>query len=455
MAQENAIQLSMNELDNIQKETTALSNSAARSFSDAYKYALVAQRVMNALTVEVLTVALLPLRNKDFGWREDTPGKYQLDQLRDVFTSAILYGALPTNNEILIISGRFYPQKNFFTRKLAEYPGLTELVLKPSKVNLNPQGALVEYTATWNYKGQVMSMERTGASAIPVRLNQGQGADAALGKAERKMKAAIYNQLSGSTFAEGEAEDMVDVGSGKFVGGGVVVEDVTEAQPKLEAPAPTQTEVVKSKLVENVKKTKPPETVTAAPAEKPQPEPVEPSDAPWVTAKDEPIATKTTPVAAAPQTEKPVGWVKNPTTGAMDPVASGGKKIEPKPQAATAAAPAATAAAAPPVSKNTPKFETPLSGDGEVHSSGGFAITAIRAGANKQPPYRVVSETNVEYWTMDKGVATKASELKSKNAPVEIDFVIDAEQYNIIVDVRAADFGSGDDIANDDGQPAE
>jgi hypothetical protein len=97
------------------------------------------------------------LRNKEGGWREDKPGTYNLEQIRNVMVSAIFKGAVPGNDEILIISGRLYCEKPFFTRKLADMPEFTDLVLLPGKVLVSPNGgAIVNYSATWNYKGKAM-----------------------------------------------------------------------------------------------------------------------------------------------------------------------------------------------------------------------------------------------------------------------------------------------------------
>ena len=71
--------------------------------------------------------------------------------------------------------------------------------------------------ASWKLNGTPDVME----AEIPVRINAGMGSDAILGKAERKMRARIYNRITGTEFPEGEVGDVVvekPVGSGSTSG---------------------------------------------------------------------------------------------------------------------------------------------------------------------------------------------------------------------------------------------
>ena len=80
-------------------------------------------------------------------------------------------------------------------------------------------GALVPMRATWIYKGNKDSVECTKNgetdNRIAVRVNAGMGVDAILGKARRKLLARIYSRVTGSHWAESDAdatdEAVVDV----------------------------------------------------------------------------------------------------------------------------------------------------------------------------------------------------------------------------------------------------
>jgi hypothetical protein len=118
---------------------------------------------------------------------------------------AALRGARWVGNEFNIISKRPYLTKEFFARKVAEIPGLTDLILQPGVPQSCQNGALVPFVATWRMDGKPMRLERLTAklddgsvfdNRIPVRVNAAMGVDAILGKAERKILAAIFKRLT-------------------------------------------------------------------------------------------------------------------------------------------------------------------------------------------------------------------------------------------------------------------
>src|SRR6187402_328120 len=204
-----ANELATTALDKAVIEGCKLTRTVKATFSAALDVARVAQSIRQALTTEMVSQLIMPLKDCDFGWRTDEKagGKtYSLEQIRDVWVSAALVGAVPINNEVNVISARMYLCKNYFTRMLRDFPGLTDLILIPGKVTMQVNGALVEYKASWKLDGKPMSLDRTGASAFPIRLNTGMGADGALGKAERKMKSAIYSMLTGSSCTENDTD---------------------------------------------------------------------------------------------------------------------------------------------------------------------------------------------------------------------------------------------------------
>lgn len=157
------------------------------------------------------------LTDKDDPAKNNPPG-YPVGEVKLVAIEAALMGAFWVGNEFNIIANRPYLTKNFFTRKLREFPGLTDLRLSPGVPSLiGDKGALVPYVATWKLNGQEMRIERLLRKIddktdlderIPIRVNSGMGADAILGKAERKIKAQIYNRLTGSDFTDGDIDDV-------------------------------------------------------------------------------------------------------------------------------------------------------------------------------------------------------------------------------------------------------
>ncbi len=182
-------------------------------FKEMFTMAAGMRELRNLITADAME-DVMQLQNTALGFRTDKskdskppqPEGYPVDVVKDCIIEASLRGLRPVGNEFNIISGRVYVTKEGFARLVREYPGLTDLRLQPQVPRMRDGGALVQFKATWNLDGQPQSLERE----YPVRVNAGMGADAIIGKATRKMLAAIYGQLTGSEHAlrEGDVTDL-------------------------------------------------------------------------------------------------------------------------------------------------------------------------------------------------------------------------------------------------------
>jgi hypothetical protein len=195
-------------------------NADSDHFGRAFRMAAAIRALHNAITDEMMK-EIMHLQGTGLGFLtdKDKDGGYDAKIVKLVAIEASLMGAYWVGNEFNIISERPYLTKNFYTRKLREFPGLTDLKLSPGVPNLiGDKGALVPYVATWKYDSRDFRIERLLKriddkteldERIPVRVNSGMGADAILGKAERKIKAQIYNLLTGSNHSDGDADDFL------------------------------------------------------------------------------------------------------------------------------------------------------------------------------------------------------------------------------------------------------
>lgn len=180
----------------------------ASQFEAMFKMAA-GMRELRTLITDDAMKDVMQLQNTSLGFRTDkAQGGYPVDIVKDCVIEASLRGLRPVGNEFNIISGRMYVTKEGFARLVREFPGLSDLKLTPSVPKTRDGGALVEFKATWNLHGLPDSLVRE----FPVRVNTGMGADAIIGKATRKMLAAIYGQLTGSEHAlpEGEVDDALE-----------------------------------------------------------------------------------------------------------------------------------------------------------------------------------------------------------------------------------------------------
>jgi hypothetical protein len=222
-----ALTTAINELDTLAKSCRAIcfgqTDRDVGHFARALATADGIRALRRAMTAQIME-AIMDLQGTSLGFKtdRDDKGGYEVAIVRDCLIEATLRGAAPINNEWNIISSRPYLCLNYFKRILKEYPGLSDLELFPGVPYLvGTSGALVDYRATWRLDGKPMRLDRIKVKLadgqeidqrIPVRVNSGQGADAILGKAERKMRAAILAKITGTDFSEGEVEDSSQLG---------------------------------------------------------------------------------------------------------------------------------------------------------------------------------------------------------------------------------------------------
>lgn len=238
------IQDSALQLDSIANECSALGLAGDAGFLDALKTAQAIKRMRELLTPEIMQ-PIMELMNTPLGFRTDRdPTKrdkngnpikpYSVDQVRECLIESSFRGVPPICNCWNIISERSYITKEGFQYLLKNrVSGFSDLKKEFSIPTMKEGGAIIKCKASWKYNGKSDSIERD----IAVRLNAGMGVDAALGKAERKLLATIYSQVTGTEITDGEVDDeLVNVTPQK--------DDATESplrrKPKAE-PIPAET----------------------------------------------------------------------------------------------------------------------------------------------------------------------------------------------------------------------
>jgi len=209
----------MAELDTVVSPALERVNSPAGRFVKAVQLSVAVQALRALLPISLIERHIMPLQNTPLGFRTDIdPGGYPPQVVRECLIEAVLRGVYPVGNEFNIISGQSYVTKQGLRRLVLEYPGLANLEVTPGVPQMANGGALVPMVATWTLNGEPQRLERTQYkladgtvvdARIPVRVNQGMGADAILGKATRKLYAAMYDRLTGQSLPDGEADEIV------------------------------------------------------------------------------------------------------------------------------------------------------------------------------------------------------------------------------------------------------
>ena len=198
------------ELDQFVAENSATTLLAgdAGPFTISIRMSAAMKQLRSMITKEMMA-PIMEMQGSPLGFRtdKDKEGGYKEDIVKEVLIEATLKGFRMVNNETNIIGTRFYPTREGFERvfrDLGKTGTFTDLRLYPGVPRTQADGAIVDYAATWIFKGMKDDMKLS----IPIRVNAGQGPDAVLGKAKRKMLAAIFGRITGSEFTDGdETED--------------------------------------------------------------------------------------------------------------------------------------------------------------------------------------------------------------------------------------------------------
>lgn len=213
--QPSKLEIATNAIETVVKECSVVALRDAPALMQAVQLARGIKKLKEILPKEVVEGDFMPLQNTSLGFLTDKPEGYGWEVVRDCIVEGLLRGFRPINNELNIISSKFYGAKNGFERNVREYPALRDLQYDLAVPVLTPQGALVGYRARWLLAGEPMEMIGSEPAngqlmdtRIPVKVNSGMGPDAILGKATRKMFARIYNRIMGVTLVDADGEEM-------------------------------------------------------------------------------------------------------------------------------------------------------------------------------------------------------------------------------------------------------
>jgi hypothetical protein len=203
-------------IDEVALEVSAAFMQPGAGFTKAIAVAKGVADLRAALTPEVMK-DMMALMNTSIGFRTDRDPKqintktgkphepYSEEIVKDCLVEACLRGFYPVNNEFNIIAERFYACVNGLERKVRTSEKVANFKEWFGLPQMNGQGgAIVKARAEWTQEGHAQVLERDFA----IRVNSGMGADAVIGKAKRKLYAAVYARLSGVVT---EDDDVTDI----------------------------------------------------------------------------------------------------------------------------------------------------------------------------------------------------------------------------------------------------
>lgn len=158
--------------------------------------------------VQPLMPLVIGLMNNPLGFDTDKKKSgemYPAEVVVDCVVEALLRGLRISGNEFNIIAGKCYTTKYGYDRLVKELPGITDLDTAMSPPFVQGGHTCVKCRASWQLGGKKMALKGPNGEAFmifAIRVNTGQGIDATLGKAERRMYKAIYGLCTGTQFTE-------------------------------------------------------------------------------------------------------------------------------------------------------------------------------------------------------------------------------------------------------------
>jgi cell division septation protein DedD len=194
------------QMDVVYREFAMAMANDDNPFTNTFLTAQAIQTLEEAITPAMMK-CIMRLQNSQLGFKTDNKSGYPEVVVKRCVIAAALRGVTPVGNQFNIISGNAYITKEGFGFLVKKIHGLTDFKISFSIPEMEKSGAVVHFKSVWQMNGLKDSME----GDIPIRINSGMGADAVLGKAERKAKCRIYNRITGSELTDGDAGDDVDM----------------------------------------------------------------------------------------------------------------------------------------------------------------------------------------------------------------------------------------------------
>lgn len=203
-------------------------------------------RAFRQVLTDKVMAEFMDLQGSPLGFEtdRDKQGGYPVEVVREVLIEGFMRGARPVMNEINIIAGGCYLAQAYWRRMVREFDGIDKIDERWQVPEMKQGGALVGCTITYTidgikqeyvrrlYKRKLADGEIEEIDErVPVRVNQGMGVDAILGKAARKVFKAIYERLTNVRIVTRDDDEVVI--EGKLV--------EPEQQKQLEADKPPAT----------------------------------------------------------------------------------------------------------------------------------------------------------------------------------------------------------------------
>lgn len=186
---------------------SVISSNGLTGFERAFQLATATEELKKLLTAEYMK-PIMALQGNKLGFKtdKDNTGGYPVEVVKNCLIEAVLTGVQPFGNQFNIIAGNCYITKEGFGHLLSKVPGLrTKFIPGLPRVNSEKTGAAVPFKIKWSLHGGDWKEQDL---EIPVKLNAYMGTDGAIGKATRKARAWLFNNINDIEIADGDVTDV-------------------------------------------------------------------------------------------------------------------------------------------------------------------------------------------------------------------------------------------------------
>lgn len=157
-------------------------------------------------TIEILFTdeafeVIFKLQNKKLGFLTSSKEGFTKPIVKACVIEALLIGVRVIGNEFNIIEGKCYITKEGFSYLLRTIPELTYDIIQYPPKTIEGVGKQITNKIKYTYKGKTTERE----ISFIVKENSGMGTDGLNGKAERKVKKWLYNEITGKEVGDGDA----------------------------------------------------------------------------------------------------------------------------------------------------------------------------------------------------------------------------------------------------------
>lgn len=192
--------------DSLNLAVTAVTGAtdAVNGFKKAYLVADAIEKLKSLLTPEYMK-PIMALQGNKLGFKtdKDDKGGYPEAIVKNCLIEAVLIGLQPHGNQFNIIAGQMYATKEGIGHLLSKIKGLSYKIIAELPHIKDSSAAVV-----MNIHYTLNNVSKEESINIPIKVNAYMGADAVIGKANRKARKWLYDTITGSEIPEGDIADI-------------------------------------------------------------------------------------------------------------------------------------------------------------------------------------------------------------------------------------------------------